>query len=190
MRNKKKILITRDTKNVKENGYDEMKKFLHISRKLNEQTEVEAEVEVNEPEVEEKTKEYKVSGGLIITHGLDGKDLELTSEEQSTYTETMEEFVDQVSDLVDYGPLNIYKTNVEWSGNLVKFDVDFYYTIGENNGVYIDANLLKIDDDFMEVLGKLKQYYEMFSNKWAAILSQRKKTETDVDEVPDEDLTT
>ena len=115
---------------------------------------------------------------------------ELTSEEQSTYTETMEEFVDQVSDLVDYGPLNIYKTNVEGAGNLVKFDVDFYYTIGENNGVYIDANLLKIDDDFMEVLGKLKQYYEMFSNKWAAILSQRKKTETDVDEVPDEDLTT
>ena len=141
------------------------------------------------PDVEEKTKETKVSGGLIITHGVDNKDLELTSEEETTYTETMEEFVDQVSDLVDYGPLNIYKTNVEWSGTLVKFDVDYYYTIGENNGVYIDGNLIKIDEDFMEVLGKLKQYYEMFSNKWAAILAQRKKTESDVDELPDEELT-
>ena len=29
----------------------------------------------------------------------------------------------------------------------------------------------------------------MFSNKWAAILAQRKKTESDVDELPDEELT-
>ena len=165
--------------------------MLNISRRLQEQTEVEVETtsEVPEQDVEEKTKEHKVSGGLIITHGVDNKDLELTSEEETTYTETMEEFVDQVSDLVDYGPLNLYKTNVEWSGTLVKFDVDYYYTIGETNGVYIDGNLIKIDEDFMEVLGKLKQYYEMFSNKWAAILAQRKKTESDVDELPDEELT-
>ena len=49
----------------------------------------------------------------------------------------MEEFVDQVSDIVDYGPLNIYNNNVEWSGVLVKYDAEFFYTVGERNGVYI-----------------------------------------------------
>ena len=168
-------------------SYDDIRNLLEISRKYNkviteqeEYSEYEtATVETKpEKEVEEKTKEYNVSGGIIITHGVDELDLELTDDEKGAFQETMDDFVEQVSDMVDYGPLNLYKTNVEWSGKLVKFDLSYYYTIGEVNGVYIGgANMVKIDDELTELLDKLKRYYGIFTKKWATILSQRKKTE-------------
>tara|TARA_R110000824_G_scaffold73220_5_gene186498 strand:+ start:7349 stop:7891 length:543 start_codon:yes stop_codon:yes gene_type:complete len=168
-------------------SYDDIRNLLEISRKYNkviteqeEYSEYEtATVETKpEKEVEEKTKEYNVSGGIIITHGVDELDLELTDDEKGAFQETMDDFVEQVSDMVDYGPLNLYKTNVEWSGKLVKFDLSYYYTIGEVNGVYIGgANMVKIDDELTELLDKLKRYYGIFTKKWATILSQRKKTD-------------
>ena len=168
--------------------YDSIRNLLEITRKQNfrnliiEQEEGEYEtsdIEVEtEKEVEEKTKEYNVSGGIIITHGIDEMDLELTDDEKGAFQETMDDFVEQVSDMVDYGPLNLYKTNVEWSGKLVKFDLSFFYTIGEVNGVYIGgANMVKIDDELTELLDKLKRYYGIFTKKWANILAQRKTTE-------------
>ena len=34
----------------------------------------------------------------------------------------------------------------------------------------------KTDDDFLEMVNKLKTYYEKFKSKWASILADRKKT--------------
>ena len=155
-----------------DSSYEEIRNLLEISRQyknvIMEQDAVEyetAETEVqDETEVEEKTKEHSVSGGVMITHGIDETELELTDDEKAAFQETMDDFVEQVSDMVDYGPLNLYKTNVEWSGKLVKFDLSFFYTIGEVNGVYIGgATMVKIDDELTELLDKLKRYYGIFT---------------------------
>ena len=81
----------------------------------------------------------------------------------------------------------IVKRNVHvqhiWLCMLVKFDLSFFYTIGEVNGVYIGgANMVKIDDELTELLDKLKRYYGIFTKKWANILSQRKTTEDSKEE--------
>jgi len=55
----------------------------------------------------------------IIVHGATEKDLVLTEEEKSAFQETMEQFNEEVSDMAQYHPLNIYKENVEWSGDLL-----------------------------------------------------------------------
>ena len=127
---------------------------------------------------EEKTKEYDVSSGKIIVHGYTTPDITLTDEEKNTYQETMDDFVEQVSDLVDYNSLNIYENNVEWSGVLVKFDTEFFYTVGEQNGVYITGSMLKIDEEALDMFNKLKEYYQIFSAKWAKVLADRKSTKT------------
>jgi len=111
------------------------------------------------------------------------QELELTGDEQSVYQETMDEFVEQVSDMAEFHPLNIYKNNVEWSGELLKFDIRFYYSIAEVDGVYIgNANMVKIDVEFVELLEKLKTYFTVFSGKWAKLLASRRKTETTTEE--------
>ena len=187
----KKRIINRnnvDSRYVNE-SYDTMKEMLNLSRGLINEQDVSQEYETaqeerEEPkEKEEKTKEYTVSGGKIIVHGVDEQDLVLTQEEQTSFQETMDDFVEQVSDMAEYHPLNIYKNNVEWPGDLLKFDVRFYYSIAEVDGTYIgNANMIKVDPEFLELLGKLKSFFKVFEAKWAKILASRRTTEATKEE--------
>lgn len=124
----------------------------------------------------DKTQAYRISGGILVLHGKDQTELELTTDEKIAFQETMDEFVSEVSDLVDFNKLNVYPNNVEWSGKIIDFDVEFSFSIGEENGIYIDGEMIKMDDEFIDFVTKLKAYYDKFKSKWAAILSSRKKT--------------
>jgi hypothetical protein len=104
--------------------------------------------------------------------------LEITTEEKRAFQETMDEFVDEVSDMVDFYPLNVYPTSVEWSGKVIDQDLEFYYTIGENNGVYVNGTMIRVDDEFLDFITKLRTYYKKFKTKWAKVLASRKKTQT------------
>ena len=177
--------------NFVDHKYDDMKSMLDKVRLLNEQAEGEVETATQDedeprerPTVEEElTKEYTVSGGKIIVHGASEQDLVLTDEEQSSFQETMEQFAEEVSDMAQFHPLNIYKNNVEWSGDLLRFDVRFYYSIAEVEGTYIgNANMIKVDNKFMEVLEKVKSFYNTFESKWAKVLADRRTTEVEKEE--------
>ena len=126
---------------------------------------------------DDKTQGYRISGGILVLHGKEQTDLELTTDEKIAFQETMDEFVTEVSDMVDFNKLNVYSNNVEWSGKLIEYDIEFFFSIGEENGVYINGEMLKTDEEFLELLNKLKTYYAKFKVKWAKILSSRKKTE-------------
>jgi len=124
----------------------------------------------------EKTQSYRVSGGVITLHGKSKQDLELTTDEKAAFQETMDEFVEEVSDLADFGKLNVYVNNVEWSGHIVDLDLDFFFSIAETNGLYIKGDMIKVDELFLEKVSKLQSYYLKFRTKWAKIVSSRKKT--------------
>jgi hypothetical protein len=126
---------------------------------------------------DDKTQGYRISGGILVLHGKEQTDLELTTDEKITFQETMDDFINQVSDMVDFNKLNVYSNNVEWSGKLIEYDIEFFFSIGEENGVYINGEMLKTDAEFLELLNKLKSYYEKFKSKWSKILSSRKKTD-------------
>jgi hypothetical protein len=124
----------------------------------------------------EKKKGYRISGGILFIHGADSKDLQLTTEDKTAFQESMDEFVSEVSEIVDFNKLNLYPNNVEWSGKITEYDVEFFFSIGENNGVYINGTMMQIDDEFLELLDKLKKYYEKFKSKWSKVIAVRKKT--------------
>jgi hypothetical protein len=151
------------------------------SAPVNIDADIEQEIDV-ETSPEDKTKTYRVSGGLIKLHGKNKQDLELSTDEKTAFQNTMDEFVDEVSDLSDFGTLNVYPNNVEWSGKVIDFDLEFFLSIGETQGVYINGDMIKIDDDLLELINKLNGFYEKFKSRWAKILSQRKKTDYSEDE--------
>ena len=70
----------------------------------------------------------------------------------------------------------MYKNSVEWSGKLIDEDLDFIFTIGEESGIYINGEMIKVDDEFMSMINKLQQYYQKFKSKWGKVLASRKKT--------------
>jgi hypothetical protein len=180
------------------NQYDEIKNLLKRSRMLQEQVgpinlakSIEDNIDGDENENKEidpenvkkdKSKTYRISGGLLTLHGKDKKDLELTNDEKTSYQETMDEFVTDVSDLSDFGVLNVYSNEVQWSGKVIDFDLEFFFSIGENNGVYINGDMIKLDDKLTELVGKLTSFYEKFKSKWAKVVSTRKKTQFKIEE--------
>ena len=136
----------------------------------------EQEIEIETTPDEDKQKSYRVSGGLITLNGKTKQELELSTDEKSSFQETMDEFVNDVSDLSDFGTLNLYTNNVDWSGKVIDYDVEFYFSIGENHGVYLNGDMIKLDDGLVELISKLTSFYDKFKAKWAAVISQRKKT--------------
>jgi hypothetical protein len=174
------------------NEYDELKTLLKRARMLTEQAGMnnmaksienniesdEASDEIDTDEVKkDKSKTYRISGGLLTLHGKDKTDLELTTDEKTSYQETMDEFVTDVSDLSDFGILNVYPNEVQWSGKVIDFDLEFFFSIGETNGVYINGDMIKLDERLTELIGKLTTYYEKFKTKWAKVISTRRKTQ-------------
>jgi hypothetical protein len=125
----------------------------------------------------DKQQGYRISGGILVLHGKKQVDLELTTDEKNAFQETMDEFVNEVSDLVDFNKLNVFPNNVEWSGKIIDLDIEFFFSIGEENGIYINGDMIKADDEFLELLNNLKRFYNKFKSKWSKILSSRKKTE-------------
>lgn len=126
----------------------------------------------------DRAQGYRISGGILVLHGKDEHDTDITTDDKIAFQETMDEFIEEVSDLVDFNELNVYPNNVEWSGKIIDYDLDFIFSIGENNGVYINGEMIKVDPDFLEFINKLQQYYEKFKSKWAKVLAARKKTPT------------
>ena len=124
----------------------------------------------------DKQQKYRISGGILALHGKDRNNLDITSDEKLAFQETMDEFVEEVSDLADFNTLNVYQNNVEWSGKLIDEDINFIFTIGEDSGVYINGQMIKLDPDFMTTINKLQQYYQKFKSKWGRVLASRKKT--------------
>ena len=132
--------------------------------------------EENESSPKDKTQKYRISGGILALHGKDRSDLDITSDEKVAFQETMDEFVDEVSDLADFNTLNVYANNVDWSGKIIDQDIEFTFTIGENSGIYINGEMIKVDEDFLSMINKLQQFYQKFKSKWGKVFASRKKT--------------
>ena len=176
--------------------YDEIKSLIKKSRFINEQDErvnigrsIEDKIKddteyetAEDPENNEKkspddkVQKYKIGGGILAIHGKEKEKLQLTTDDKTAFMETMDEFIEDVSDLVDFNELNVYRNNVEWSGNIIDQDMDFIFTIGENNGIYINANAVKVDPEFLDMIGKLQKFYEKFKTRWSKIIAARKIT--------------
>ena len=183
--------------NMLNERYDEIKNLLKKSRmlveqdaqinvakdlekRINQDNEYETAVSDvendEEPTQEDKVQKYRISGGILALHGKDKSDLDITTDDKVAFQETMDEFVEEVSDLVDFNVLNVYENNVEWSGKVIDEDLEFIFTIGEDSGIYINGQMVKVDQEFLDMINKLQQFYQKFKSKWGKVLASRKKT--------------
>jgi hypothetical protein len=182
--------------NLHNDRYDEIKSLLKKSKFLFEQEQInvakdvesrlqqdvdyetaEKEIEAGEePTQKDKVQKYRISGGILALHGKDRSQLDITTDDKVAFQETMDEFVEEVSDLAEFNTLNVYENNVEWSGKLIDEDLEFIFTIGEDSGIYINGQMIKVDQEFLATLNKLQQYYQKFKSKWGKNLASKKKT--------------
>jgi hypothetical protein len=129
----------------------------------------------NQQNGDEHSEQYNVDAEQLVLSSASGQPIELTDDVRNSFTTTIDEFKQQVSDLVDFNSLQVRDNEVQWSGRLTKFDLEFFYVLGANNGVYLRGDKIKVDEELTTLLGQLTQYFNSFSQKWSSVLTSRQQ---------------
>ena len=174
------------SKNINESSKKQIRKQYGL---LNEQKEEEVDVDIDadvsfdekKPKKDsdeigkpkDKQKTYKIQGNLLVLNGKTEADIQLTTDEKNAFVETVDEFRNDVAELAEFDKLKVYHDNVEWSGKILELDLEFFYTIKEPNGIYINGEMMKLDEKYLEMIPKIQSFYEKFKNKWSKIVSSR-----------------
>jgi len=123
----------------------------------------------------DKQKMFKIQGNVLVLHGNDKSDIQLTTDEKNAFIESVDEFRTNVAELVEFDKMNVFPENVEWKGKILELNLNFFYTINEPHGIYLNGDMVKIDEEYLEMIGKLQSNYEKFKTKWGKIVSSRQK---------------
>ena len=122
----------------------------------------------------DKQKSYKILGNVLVLHGKTEPQIQLTTDEKNAFVESVDEFQSSVAELVEFEKMNVYDENVEWSGKITELNLEFFFTINEPHGIYINTKMVKIDQESLEIINKLQAYYDKFKTKWSKIVASRK----------------
>lgn len=168
---------------MNEGSTNDIRKQYSLIKEQVEETDVDVDVDMDVDEKDsdeigqktDKQKTYKVLGNIMVLHGKTKADLQLTTDEKNAFTSSLDEFRTEVAELVEFGKLNVYPDNVEWNGKILEIDLEFFYAINEPDGIYINGEMIQINKDYIEMVGKLQTYYEKFKNKWSKIVASRQE---------------
>ena len=96
------------------------------------------------------------------------KEEEIQTIEPDEQREEESRFKEIVSKLVKFKPIKVHKENVEWSGYLIRERIDWYFSLDDTVGCYINtSDLIQLRDETLEVLKKLRGYYDVWSDEWS-----------------------
>ncbi len=164
-------------------GYDETKKMLNTLRKLNENktsnSVIKEQQEVSQ-QVEPEQTQKQESDFVIINDvevkmlSTDEMDMELKDDQKETISNLIDNFRQQVSQIVDFDPgMTINQKQIRLDGVLTDEDISFVLIAGEESGVYINADMLKLETEVGNALEKLVKFQETFKTSMEPLISQR-----------------
>lgn len=153
-------------------GYDGIKKMLNKMRTLNENTASKATLKEEE---QEKVNNLVISNNVEIkVHSTDQEDLEVTEDEKNALNQLIENFKAQVSELATFEEgFNIYTNSVRLDGSIGE-DLGFVFIAGEDRGLYINADMLKIDNEIALVFDKLNKFQHTYEDVVNEMINTRK----------------
>jgi len=181
------------------NSYDDTKKMLNTIRKIQASTiprygmiqeqdtadlpqgsenysQFEPQDQAQAP-VQTEDSDYAVINNVeVVIHSEDPEDMELTDEEKGKISQLIDDFRAEVSETVEFDKLHIYETSSKLDGKIGEFGLMFTLSTGDDTGLYINGQMLKIDENSLLVLEKLGGFELKFSNTINDLLVRRRTT--------------
>ena len=166
------------------NDYDVMKGMLKTIRTITEskasnRTLNEA-VGFQSPEVDKSDENLKndimvVNDVEIKMNSSDEADLTLQDSEKTAISQLIDNFKQQVSQIADFTPgITIASDQVRLDGSLTDQDISFVFIAGKESGAYINADMLKLEQDVANELEKLAKFQETFETAMNPLIQERK----------------
>ena len=138
---------------------------------------------VNNPTPENSEKSAEGEDLMVINnveveiHSEDPEDLQLSDEEKNKISQLIDDFRAEVSEIAEFDKLHVYNDNAKLDGRISDIGLNFTLSTGNDTGLYIsNASLLKIDDNSLNVINKLRGFEQKFSNSINDLLVNRSTT--------------
>jgi flagellar motility protein MotE (MotC chaperone) len=166
------------------NQYDVTKNMLRTIRTLTES--VSHKKSINEEETENSglnmhNMDGNVKDDITVINDVDVKllsnderDMELKDDQKELISKLIDSFKQQVSQMVDFEPgITINQNQIRLDGKLTDEKIDFVFIAGEEAGIYINADMLKLEQNMANVLTKLAKFEETYKTELEPIITQR-----------------
>jgi len=158
-------------------GYDETKKMLNTLRKLNESISASKILR----EQEEPTQSSNLQNDILVINDVEVKlmssdtvDMKLMDDQKNSISNIIDGFRQQVSQIVEFEPgITISPNQIRMDGVLTDEDVSFVFIAGEEGGLYLNADMLKVEQDVMTILDKLSKFEPTFKSVMEPLITQR-----------------
>jgi hypothetical protein len=112
----------------------------------------------------------------VEIHSEDPEDLEISDEEKGKISQLIDDFKTEVSEIAEFDKLHIYPDSAKLDGNIGGINLNFTFSTGDDTGLYIsNTSLLKIDDNSLGMITKLKGFEQKFSNTINDLLVNRRE---------------
>lgn len=191
---KRKIVIFIVKENMKMNEYDDTKRMLNIVRNIQEtqkkkiqESYIKLIKEQQEPagpsenlpiEKSNDGKEGKnienINGVDIYMNSTDEMDLEIKTDEKAKISQLIDDFKNDVSELNDSMRITIQPNSFKMEGKIITNNLEFVFSAGTDSGLDLtNTSMLKIDDNVLETIKKLKLYLNKFNSVAEEILAYR-----------------
>lgn len=162
--------------NRKNIGYDETKKMLNALRNLNEsvrRTKLLSEQE--SPVTSDVRDEIDVINDVDIKMlSSDNMDMKLSDEHKNSISGLIDSFRQQVSEIANLEPgLTINMNQIRLDGSIPNVDISFVLITGEEAGFYVNADMLKIEDETLMTIDKLLKFQMVFEDTLNPIIRER-----------------
>ena len=162
--------------NKKNVGYDETKQMLNKLRKLNESIR-----NIKTIKEEENPITDKMDDDIDVINDVDVKilsndnmDMKLTDDQKNSISGLIDSFREQVSQLANLEPgLTINMNQVRLDGSIPNIDMNFVLITGEESGIYINADMMKVEDETLLTIEKLNKFQLIFEDTFNPIIRQR-----------------
>jgi hypothetical protein len=167
--------------------YDQTKKMLNTLRNLNEskfssrtlseQVETQSQPPMGDEEntSQQQGKDFVVINDVEVKMlSSDESDLELTDEQKEIISGLIDNFKQQVSQIVEFTPgMTINPNQIRLDGKLTDEDVNFVLIAGEDSGTFINAEMLKLENNVGQMLEKLVKFEEIFKSSLEPLIQNR-----------------
>ena len=140
-------------------------------RRLNESTtsnkiiREQVETAQDEPQPEQSMKDdvLVINDVDVKMNSSDSADMKLMDEQKNEISGIIDNFKQQVSQIVNFEPgFSIFPDQIRLDGTLTDEGVKFVFIAGKDGGVYVVADMLKLEQNVANTLEKLAKFNEVF----------------------------
>jgi hypothetical protein len=151
-------------------GYEETKKLLNKLRSLNESIKSK-KTPINEQESDDILVVNDVEVKMVSS---DKDDMGLKDDQKESISQLIDNFRQQVSQIVELDPgITMNEKQIRMDGTLTDQDISFVFIVGEENGLYLNADMLKVEQETLEIIQKLQKFEDVYKTSMEPLLSQR-----------------